>query len=204
MYEYALYGQIAQDDHQRILQQLTGLTRMPPQPVQQIHLVFKAQPPAGVAKIPTAGDGSTKQDVQRIVKMLSANLYFVHVIGEVHESSISSLETNGDATMSDGSTSRRISWRLDFKDTPDPGKQAVSGRLVARVPLEDGNIVKFMKAFGYEYVAMRDLRMRQEKADFYQLRKPLHDPRPTILRPGHNAARPPNLSNPLCHCRRCN
>jgi hypothetical protein len=152
MYEYALYGQIAQNDHSRVLQQLTGLTRMPPQPLQQIHLVFRAQQPTGVVKIPSAGDASTKQDVQRIAKMLSANLYFVHVIGEVHELSKPSLETNGDATMSDAASPKRISWRLDFKDTPDPGKQAVSGRMVARIPIEDGNIVKFMKAFGYECV----------------------------------------------------
>lgn len=147
MYEFSLYGQVAQNDHSCLLQQLAGITRMKPRPVQQLHLVFRSQVPAGIPNIPSSGEASTKQDVQRIAKMLTANLYFVQVIGDIHD------DDHGNVDGADGEVrSRGISWSFEFKDTPDPGKQAVSGRLISRTPIEDGNIVKFMKSFGYDYV----------------------------------------------------
>lgn len=151
MYEFSLYGQVPQNQQSRLTQQLVGVTRMKPQPVEQLHLVFRSQIPAGIPNIPASGEASTKQDVQRIAKMLTANLYFVQVIGEIQEDSSANVE---DVEMSGDEAGRKsgrsISWRFEFKDTPDPGKQAVSGRLMSRTPIEDGNIVEFMKSFGYE------------------------------------------------------
>lgn len=124
---------------------------MRPKPVEQLHLVFRSQIPAGIPNIPASGEASTKQDVQRIAKMLTANLYFVQVIGEIQENlsaNVEDVEMSGDEAGE--KKGRSISWRFEFKDTPDPGKQAVSGRLMSRTPIEDGDIVEFMKSFGYE------------------------------------------------------
>lgn len=125
---------------------------MQPIPVEELHLVFKAQAPPGLGNVPSSGEASTKQDVQRVAKMLSANLYYVRVIGELQPVARKGLK--GDASMSNGnetaSDERSMAWQFEFKDTPDPGKQAVNGRLTSRTPIEDGDIMKFMKQFGYE------------------------------------------------------
>jgi hypothetical protein len=152
MYEFALYGQVPQNEHARFVQQLTGVTRMTAQHVECLHLVFKSQNPPGASNVPS-GDTSSKQDVQRIAKMLSANLYFVQVIGELHDETGG--RANGSVVVNDADGSKsltRLKWYFEFKDTPDPGKHPVSSRLVSRIPIEDGNIIAFMKAFGYEYV----------------------------------------------------
>jgi hypothetical protein len=45
-----------------------------------------------------------------------------------------------------------LRWALDFKDTPEAGKQAVSTRLISRTSMDEGDLVKFLDNFGYEYV----------------------------------------------------
>lgn len=152
MHEFSLYGQVVEAEHPRLLQQLAGLTRMQPKPVEELHLVFKAQPPSGLSAIPGSSESSSKQDVQRIAKMLTANIYMVKVIGEVSRLERSS--ANGDVDMTNGNVSGHdshvIRWHFEFKDIPDAGKQAVNVRLASRMPIEDGDIIKFMKQFGYE------------------------------------------------------
>ena len=158
MHQFSLYGQVSESDHARVRQQLVGVTRMQPKPVQELHLIFKAQPPAGLGSIPQSGEASTKQDVQRIAKMLTANLYYTQLVGEVQDDTQEpepEKKADGDIDMANGSGSsakprRRIKWHLEFKDTPDPGKQAVSGSFLSRTPIEDGDTIRFMRQFGYE------------------------------------------------------
>jgi len=156
MHEFALYGQVAKDDHHLMLQQLAGYTRMQPQDTVEIHLVFRGQPPAGLDHIPSAGgsQGILGPDLLKIRQMLTAGIYYVQLIGEVLQNEPKSLQ-NGDTVMTDGegvlnSDKRTVNWTLEFKDTPDAGKQAVSTRLISRTPLGDGDLVKFLEAFDYE------------------------------------------------------
>jgi hypothetical protein len=146
MHEFSLYGQVPLGQHARFLQQVAGVTRMKPQTVRRLHLVFRSQVPAGIPNIPSSNEGSNKQDVQRIAKMLTSSLYFVQVIGEIHDDVRGGAD---DADMTEGDTGS-ISWYFEFKDTPDAGKQPVSSRLVSRTPIEEGDILAFMKTFGFE------------------------------------------------------
>ncbi len=165
MLEYALYGQVNQDGHHRMLQQLAGYTRMQPQDTTEIHLVFKARPPRGLDNIPSAGgsQGVMQPDVQKFKNMLHANLYYIQLVGEVVWKQPLKAEEDGDITMaSNGQTSAAnssstpasslptVRWALDFKDTPDAGKQAVSTRTFSRTPIDDGDFVKLLDLFGYE------------------------------------------------------
>ncbi|KAI1630106.1 mediator complex, subunit Med18 [Exophiala viscosa] len=159
MHEFALYGQVARDDHHQMLQQLAGYTRMQPQDTVEIHLVFKARPPAGLDQIPSAGgsQGILGPDLLKIKNMLNAGIYYVQVIGEVMQNQPESVQ-NGDTVMTNGNgvsnpDKSTVNWTLDFKDTPDAGKQAVSTRLISRTPLGEGNLVGFLAAFDYEYVS---------------------------------------------------
>jgi len=159
MHEFALYGQITKDDHHRMLQQLAGYTRMQPQDAAEIHLVFRARTPPGLDKIPSAGgsQGILQQDVQKVRTMLNAGLYYVQLIGEVVNDE-RKVAADGDTAMKNGNGNSNtphptLRWTLDFKDTPEPGKQAVSTRLLSRTPMDEGDLVNFLDSFGYDYVS---------------------------------------------------
>jgi hypothetical protein len=143
---------------------------MQPQDTAEIHLVFKARPPPGLDNIPSAGgsQGVMQPDVQKFKNMLHANLYYVQLVGEVvWTQSLLKAEEDGDTAMTDNgqtvvgtghsnsstthaSSLPTVRWALDFKDTPDAGKQAVSTRMVSRTPIDDGDLVKLLDLFGYE------------------------------------------------------
>jgi hypothetical protein len=160
MHEFSLYGEVPGTEHKRMLQQLAGVTRMQPQPLQEIHLVFKSQvPPALQAGIANTTSSSDKQsETQRTIRMLNTGLYYVQVIGRVVTSGDAKRvgeAPDGDVEMTNGEastavSSRQIRWRLDFKNTPEPGKQTTSVRFVSRISIEDGDVIQFMRRLGYE------------------------------------------------------
>ncbi|RVX73174.1 hypothetical protein B0A52_02301 [Exophiala mesophila] len=161
MHEFALYGQVAKDSHHQTLQQLAGFTRMQPVDTLEIHLVFKARQPAGLDRLPSGGgsQGVLQPEIQRYRNMLNASLYYVQLVGEVSPASAKSQKhvksTDKDVVMSDATNKEDVTvqWSLEFKDTPDAGKQAVSTRLISRVPLSQGNLAEFLDHFGYDYVS---------------------------------------------------
>ncbi|OCT51876.1 Mediator of RNA polymerase II transcription subunit 18 [Cladophialophora carrionii] len=162
MHQLALYGQVRKDDHHRMLQQLAGFTRMQPQDVREIQLVFKARQPFGLDLVQSIGASNLasqqQQDLQRVKHMLNAGLYYVHLVGEVLPEKKARRPENEDVTMTDANTSSEakvstVRWSLDFRDTPEPGKQPVSSRMVSRTPLEEGNLIRFLDNFGFEYVS---------------------------------------------------
>ncbi len=161
MHEFALYGQVTKNDHHRMLQQLAGYTRMQPQDVLEIHLVFKARQPPGLDNVPSAGgsQGIMQPEAQKVRAMLNAGLYYVQLVGELAQNELKHT-ANGDISMTSGNGNGNgnsehdkstIKWTFEFKDTPDPGKQAISSRLLYRIPFEAGDFVEFLNAFGYEY-----------------------------------------------------
>ena len=160
MHELALYGQIQKDDHHRMLQQLAGFTRMQPQDAREIRLVFKARQPPGLDLVQSIGASNLasqqQQDIQRLKNMLNAGLYYIHLIGAVQLDKKEKRPATEDVTMTNGYTNNQpekstVSWTLEFKDTPEAGKQAVSSRLISRTPME-GDLVRFLGSFGFEYV----------------------------------------------------
>lgn len=156
MHEFSLYGKVAKDEYYRTLMQLAGITRMQPRKIDEIHLVFKAKPPTGLNSLPSAGgsQGVQQQDVQRIKNMLNASLYYVQLVGrlfpEIKEQRSDTATGNNVAQANVPGTTADIQWTLEFKDTPDAGKQVVSSRMVSKIPLEGGNLVAFLEQFGYE------------------------------------------------------
>lgn len=154
MHEFALYAQVPKDEQPRILQQLAGVTRMQPQETREVHLVFKAQIPTGLSKIPSAGgsQGVQQQNVQNVKNMLTSSLYYVQVVGEVTPKPG---QTGNDVDMINGHDlsivdESTLKWTFDFRDTPDPGKQLISSRLISKTPIDDGDVSKFVNHFGYE------------------------------------------------------
>src|SRR6202000_2015626 len=136
-------------------------TRMQPQESKEIHLVFKARQPPGLDLVQSIGASNLasqqQQDLQRLKNMLNAVLYYVHLIGEVLLDEKTKGTEDEDVAMTDGDSGSKsedpsVKWTLEFKDTPEAGKQPVSSRLVSRTPIEEGNLIRFLDNFGYEYV----------------------------------------------------
>lgn len=124
-------------------------------PVEELHLVFAAHSPPGRAALPALGDSTAKPEVQRISKILAGNTYYVHVVGCItsvkRKKRLDPEAMNGDASHDE--VERTIQWHFEFKDIPDAtGQQVANGRTVFRFSVEGGDIIEFMKQFGYEYV----------------------------------------------------
>ena len=155
MHEFSLYGQVTGDARPRTIQQLAGVTRMQPRSVKEVHLVFKSQVPPGLGGLPSAGgsQAASSQEAQKTAKMLASPLYHVQIIGAVEPDATKPKAANGDIAMLNGHdkpADSKIRWFMEFKDLPEPGKHPVSGRLIFRTDVTDGDIVAFMETFGYE------------------------------------------------------
>jgi hypothetical protein len=162
MHEYSLYAEVPPEQRYQFLQQLTGVTCMRPVYAQEVHLVFKAQTPLALRADFPGGNASNdkQQETQRLMRVLNSGIYYMQVVGksQPRKNLHSNGETNGDVHMTNGnhsSTSKasRIEWFVEFKDTPEAGKQALSSRYIARTKIEEGDVMNFMAQFGYDFVA---------------------------------------------------
>ncbi|RMZ77376.1 hypothetical protein DV737_g4399, partial [Chaetothyriales sp. CBS 132003] len=184
MHEFSLYGQVSGQGYSVLLQQLAGVARMQPQYVRELHLVYKSIVPPGLRLIPgaTNSDRIQSPEVQRVSKMLTNSLYYVHLVASIEERKTSTVQSGQVKAANDTKErqdARTVNWRLDFKDIPEPGTQVVTSRLISSIPIEGGtDLVSFMKAFGFEYVSRHFV----EGAQFYDqdttlfLHRPLNIP----------------------------
>jgi mediator of RNA polymerase II transcription subunit 18, fungi type len=167
MQEYALFGLVPSESHRQVLHQLAGVSRMQPQAVEELRLIFKAKPPPGLADVQKSSGGGSQgvvpPEVQKTRSMLNASLYYIQLVGTVQAKSqrnstddaSGDVSASGDVLMADEDGQedvKQLNWTLEFRDTPDPGKQPVSSRLLYKTPIVDGDIVKFIEDFGFEYV----------------------------------------------------
>ena len=155
MHEFLLFGQVARNDHHRLLQQLAGVTRMQPQHAVERHLIFKARPPAGLSYIPSGGgsQGVLPPDVQKTKQALSSSIFYIQLVYSARSGG-AQVDGNRGATKAEAGISSRQEdglWTIEFRDTPEPGKQVVTTRLLSRTPTEGGNLIQFLRDLGYEY-----------------------------------------------------
>lgn len=168
MHEFLLFGQVPSHKYERVLQQLAGVTRMQPLRCKEVHLIFKARPPAPVGTGPPVGGSQdvVQPEIQRTRLLLSGNLFYIQLVGEVvdvsapnspgngHDGSLQS--ANGDVPMTgtmhdDSASGTKIQWKLEFRDIPDAGKQPVTVRLMSRTLIQKGDILQFLLNFGFEW-----------------------------------------------------
>ena len=170
MHEFLLFGQVAKKDHHRLLQQLAGVTRMQPQHVFEWHLIFRAKPPVGLSNVPSGGgsQGVLPPEVQKTKQMLSGSIFYLQLVynpkggvapvgrnratqpgpangGTSQGRNPTKADVNGSSEVEDGL------WTIEFRDVPEPGKQAVTTRLMSRTATEGGDLIQFVKDLGFEY-----------------------------------------------------
>jgi hypothetical protein len=82
MHEFLLFGQVTNNDHHKLLQQLAGVTRMQPQHVVERRLIFKARQPVGLGNIPSGGgsQGVLPPDVQKTKQALSGSIFYIQAV----------------------------------------------------------------------------------------------------------------------------
>ena len=169
MHEFLLFGQVASNDHHKLLQQLAGVTRMQPQHVVERHLIFKARPPAGLSNIPSGGgsQGVVPPEFEKTKKMLSSSIFYLQLVfnplsgraqvggnrvlqhglangNTSHAQNTTKAGANGSSQQEEGL------WTIEFRDIPEAGKQAVTTRLLSRTPTQSGDLIQFMKDLGFE------------------------------------------------------
>lgn len=172
MHESSLFGQVPEESHHVLLQQLAGMTRMQPRHVVERHLVFKAIPPPGLAKIQSgATQGIQPPEVQKTKAFLGNPQYHLQLVTEAspnrsavaqdaNVASVSSSRSNEADTLN-GKTESKLTaestlsepdrWSLEFRDIPEAVKNPlVTSRLMSRNPIEGGDVFKFMRDLGYE------------------------------------------------------
>lgn len=171
MQEFLLFGQVANVDHSKILQQLAGVTRMQPQHIIERHLIFKGRPPMAVINLPSGGgsQGVLPPEVQRTKLMLSSSIYYIQLVcssrpvgtlakeDNTGRNGTRNGETGGhpypkDEEIENTPNQLDDQWAIEFKDIPDPGKQAVTTRLLSRTSLEGRDLSKFVEDLGFQYV----------------------------------------------------
>lgn len=160
MHELSLHGSVSAADHVKVLQQLAGVTRMQPQYVEEIHLVFKARIPPGLEKVQGSGGNQGNQqqqnEIQRLKGMLQSGIYFVQLVGTIvaDQTTIELQNDTGfniqNGELTGGRSRQKVNWWFEFKDTPESTKQPTNTRLVSRNRFEDGEMIAFMDLFGFE------------------------------------------------------
>ena len=170
MHELLLFGQVRSNYHGQILKVLAALSAMQPQVIAERHIIFKpTRTPSNTVQI------GAKQGVQssqlQIAKAQQGDLFYVQLVETMSTDRTSGAHdqnadiSNGDHAMggTDGTTSgghekqsnlpqdnSKPRWSLEFRDLPEvPGRRPVTSRLMASVPIKDGDAVKFVEALGY-------------------------------------------------------
>jgi mediator of RNA polymerase II transcription subunit 18 len=170
MHEFLLFGQVAKNDHHRLLQQLAGVTRMQPQHVVERHLIFKANPPVGLSNVPSGGgsQGVLPPEVQKTKQMLSGSIFYLQLVyhptgGAATVGGNRVMQpgpVNGDTsqvrnpTKADADGSSHVEdglWTIEFRDVPESGKQVVTTRVMSRTATNGGDLIQFVKDLGFEY-----------------------------------------------------
>jgi mediator of RNA polymerase II transcription subunit 18 len=171
MHEFLLFGQVAKNDHHRLLQQLAGVTRMQPQHIVERHLVFKANPPVGLSNVPSGGgsQGVLPTEVQKTKQMLSGSIFYLQLVYNPKGGAapiggnrvMQPGPANGDTsqgrnpTKADANQPSQVEeeglWTIEFRDVPEPGKQVVTTRLMSRTATEGGDLFQFVQDLGFEY-----------------------------------------------------
>jgi len=132
---------------------------MQPQHVVERHLIFRARPPIGLENLPSGGgsQGVVPPEVQRTRQMLGGNLYFIQLVSKVRSGKGTGKNGHGEystqtaASNGDGHEDPAPKWAIEFRDTPEPGKQAATVRLMSRSVVDGGDAVGFVQNLGFEY-----------------------------------------------------
>lgn len=160
MHELSLYGSVPAEQYHKILQQLAGVTCMQPQDAEEVHVILKSRIPPGLEKAQGSsgaqGSQQQQQEFQRLKGLLQGGIYNVKLVGKiVAKRSRDDLPANGTDAERDhqdqiARQGQGIEWTLEFKDTPNAGKQATNTRLISRTKLGSGDLIAFFNVFGFE------------------------------------------------------
>ncbi|KAL9621062.1 MAG: hypothetical protein Q9160_004447 [Pyrenula sp. 1 TL-2023] len=199
MHELLLFGQVPAHRHQKTLHQLSGVTRMQPKRIVEQHLVFRATPPNGSNQVQVgASQGVVTQDLKKTQAMLSGGLYHIQAVARYEVEDYTPATNHSDTSKSSisldipGSTTPR--WSIEFRDIPEAGAaQTVTSRSMSTIAVDDGDVVQFVKTFGYEFHSQHV----QEGYKFYEQDSTLFLYRTLTVNGESAPGGDPDLSSPL-------
>jgi mediator of RNA polymerase II transcription subunit 18, fungi type len=167
MHELLLFASVPVHLHHGLLDELAGLTLMPPRHCIERRLIFKAYRKPGLvtARVGASQDLQQSGDLQRVNKLLNGGMFYTQVVGPVSESHFGAAKASArhpDTAMAGMDQTKpsarkvhrydydRQPWRLEFRDIPEAGtRSAVTTRVMASAALPRGDVVPSMNAWGY-------------------------------------------------------
>lgn len=146
MNQHMLFASVPAQDYNGVLSQLTGICAMQPVTVYERHLLFQAYKPSGFLKPSLdATQHLHTATSQQLDKAVSATTYFLRAVGEFSGSDFAT--TEGGNTDYDGG---KQPWRVEFNDIPSAAWKSTNFRLSVGADMPNGDILPFMKAWGFE------------------------------------------------------
>ncbi|KAL9099976.1 MAG: hypothetical protein Q9187_009420 [Circinaria calcarea] len=177
MHELLLFGQVLATQHDLVLKILAGIAAMQPQPLAERHLIFMpTKSPTANTQV-GAKQGVQGSQAQALKSQMHGDVFYLQLVGTldngqdggnqepkaVNEDTLMSqdfIEAPNDtkgASFENEAKSRqrdqavtRQEWSLEFRDLPEvPGRRPVTSRLMASVPITDGDAIRFVEELGY-------------------------------------------------------
>jgi mediator of RNA polymerase II transcription subunit 18 len=177
MHELLLFGQVPPQRHDQVLKILAGIAAMQPHMLVERHLIFKPRRPIVTKEGPKPGQSLSQ--VQALQKQLQGDLFYMQLVGnmsnltnsklinssantqeDVPMGGVQSQESNGDGVNGASSNKpdekategmfKACPWSIEFRDIPEPSKRPVTSRLMASIPVIDGDSLRAIEAMGYK------------------------------------------------------
>jgi Med18 protein len=161
-----------------VLSVLAGLAAAQPTIYTALHLVFAP------TRIPASAIAATRSTIpsqslaQQKIAGAAGDLFYVQLVGRMHEpperrrgegqderegrdGGEGEAKTDGENKATTVVDLDSHPWTLEFRDFPDAGKgRPVTSRLMASIPMTQGDPVAFLRAIGYEYAYIQPYRTR--------------------------------------------
>ena len=208
MHELLLFGQVPFLRHDHILKILAGIAAMQPRSVIEHHQLFRPVKPLGVGSVQLgAKQGVQSASIQALKVQMHGDLFYLQLVRNIdadqsgsvaeanvgNEDAISVREETVDMDHYPENTRQELAPRytthtaqghcsIEYRDLPEvSARRPVTSRLMATVPIEDGDPQQVMDSLGYKWVTHFTLiTVRMDRLNHLQVHIRIHSPRPSI------------------------
>ena len=177
MHELLLFGQVPFAQHDQVLKILAGIAAMQPRIVTERHLIYKPRNRVTNGNRANIKPGTPVSQRQALQAQMQGDVFYLQLVDNMSSESpagstgkseadlmdgvlpengsnaaISELiETTKNTTSSEHTTDHsKHQWSIEFRDIPEvPGRRPVTSRLMASVPVADGDPFNVMDSLGY-------------------------------------------------------
>ena len=177
MHELLLFGQVPFIQHDHILKILAGIAAIQPRSTVEHHLIFMPTRPPNVGGFQVgAKQGVQSSSAQALKTQMHGDLFYLQLVRNVDTDQAgialeSTLGSENTASMQEESMDidnfsnealqkplsqytknvAKEQWSIEYRDLPEvSGRRPVTSRLMATIPIVNGDAQQFVEALGYK------------------------------------------------------